>query len=80
MRSVQRNASILAMCCCGIVPAGTHHLSSTQGQFRGSKFHGKGLLSASDGSLYEGDFSDGYKHGEGVYTYRGRDVGEAGGR
>lgn len=41
---------------------------------RGGKFNGKGLLTSADGSVYEGDFSDGYKHGEGVLTYGGSDA------
>ena len=39
------------------------------GEFKDDLFHGKGVLTLSDGSVYEGDFKDDLYHGKGVYTY-----------
>ena len=39
------------------------------GEFKDDLFHGKGVLTLSDGSVYEGDFKDDLYHGKGDYTY-----------
>lgn len=37
-----------------------------QGQFEQNRIQGRGILEWNDDRLYEGDFLDGLRHGEGV--------------
>ena len=40
-----------------------------EGAWANDWFHGHGVLRWNSGSVYEGNFSEGYRDGEGIYTY-----------
>lgn len=55
--------------CFGIVqfPNGSRYA----GEFRESKFHGRGLINLTNGDQYDGEWRNGVQHGRGIYTPAG---------
>jgi len=48
--------------------------ASYEGEWAGSKKHGKGTYTSADGNSYEGEYAEGKEHGKGTYTYASGEV------
>jgi hypothetical protein len=53
-----------------VLPNGKGELSYVdgEGEFRDGKFHGQGICSSPNGTVYKGQFKDGKCHGDGTFT------------